>query len=162
MDRHDITVSSELLKYYYSECINHSIFILSLAIGFFSSLNLFNSSFSFPQILPTTTLMLLGRMYFACVFSTFIVGEVYFVLRLTWWGFLAGSILYSKSEDLPLTADFKSLHRAFSQIAMKSARDARRYEVRGGYWLSHHILVLFLIWLILFLCVLFFPIIFQS
>ncbi len=106
-------IRAELLRYYYSECTQHSIYVLTLATGFFIALNIFNIG-NFPVTIAEDFRLMGSGIYLALVFSTFLVLEPYCILRLILWGYLANSAIHN--EVVSFRKSFKLIHDEFNNF----------------------------------------------
>ena len=80
-----------LLKYYYSECVAHGTYILTVAIGIFA----------FIQVLPYLKFQweILQEFITSLVLTIFLLIGVYFFARIILWATLATTIFWIKPLD---------------------------------------------------------------
>lgn len=91
-DRQDARVA--LLRYYSSECVAHSVYLLTLAVAFLAFVE-FVTSVVFPTLSERfVTVAILGL-----VTSVFIVLFVYVLGRIFVWGHLRSAILGVKPKE---------------------------------------------------------------
>lgn len=98
-DKQDARIA--LLRYYSFQCVAHGAYLVAIAVGLFSLVQLTPSILEFAAsvtLLPVPS-EIVTSILFSLILSGFVVAIAYVIGRTFFWGHLATSILHVKPKE---------------------------------------------------------------